>query len=110
MLSRTLPILAFLSLTGCALLRAAPEPVPEIRPGILAGYLPTTAGTFACALDAQISEAETPHLYLLIRRTLADAGLATYSAKNHYKRKRPFVAHDGATCTPQGEAIRINDG
>jgi acid phosphatase (class A) len=137
--------------------------VPEIRPGILAGYLPQTAlpnalallppppaqgspamaldedvyartralagtprwaiaaadvelmfpaaaGTFACALGARIDEAAAPHLYVLMRRTLADAGFATYSAKNHYERTRPFAAHDAASCAPKDEAMLRKDG
>ena len=40
----------------------------------------------------QISEQATPNLNMLLRRTLTDAGLATYKAKNHYQRTRPFVA------------------
>src|SRR5687768_14574359 len=126
---------------------AAPAPastaVPEIRPGILAGYLgtslpdslallppppavgspafrqdeavsramqslrgspryalaardadlafPHAATAFACALDVAITEQDTPRLYLLLRRTLTDAGLGTYGAKDHYQRVRPFV-------------------
>jgi acid phosphatase (class A) len=161
---RAVACLALTTALGCALAAPPPRPpVPEIRPGILAGYLPQTAlpnarallppppaagspaaavdedayararalvgtprwalaasdanlmfpaaaETFACALDARISEAGTPHLYVLMRRTLADAGFATYSAKNHYARTRPFVAHGAASCTPQEEAMLRNDG
>ena len=32
----------------------------------------------------------TPHLYMLLRRTLTDAGLSTYAAKNHYHRGRDY--------------------
>src|SRR5210317_1805559 len=114
---------------GCAGFerQSRPAAVPEIRPGILAGYLqpevlpnslallppppsagsaalaldeevsrktmalrgtprwelaaedanlmfPQVAGTFSCALGIPITEEDTPHLYMLIRRTLADAG------------------------------------
>ncbi|NOQ42586.1 MAG: acid phosphatase, partial [Desulfuromusa sp.] len=120
-------------MAGCASIEklSNPEPVPEIRPGLLQGYLPTdalpdslsllppppaagstsltldedvsqksialrdsprwklaaedanlmfpqTAGTFSCALNAPITEQNTPHLYMLMRRTLTDAGLSTY--------------------------------
>jgi len=137
--------------------------VPEIRPGILAGYLkqealpnslelvppppaagsaalaldeevsrkslalrgtprwelatedanlmfPQAAGTFSCALGAPITEQDTPHLYMLIRRTLADAGLSTYMAKNHYQRIRPFMVNEEPTCTPDEEAHLVKDG
>ena len=145
---------------GCA---TAPEPVPEIRPGLLAGYLdpkqlpnslallpappagpaeafkndeavsrasqklrgtaryalatadadlsfPRAAGAFACALDAPITERGSPYLYQLMRRVLTDAGLATYGAKDHYKRVRPFVHFNEGTCAPQDEAMLRNDG
>jgi acid phosphatase (class A) len=133
-----------------------PEPVPELRPGILQGYLhledhpnslallppppgedsrsaaadralsdhlltlhdtsrftlagldndlnfPEAAGTFSCAVGAPISESETPYLYQLLRRSLADAGLATYPAKRHYERKRPFLVNEAANCAPERE-------
>jgi acid phosphatase (class A) len=161
--------LAFLLclLGACASLTAEkPEPVaevPEIRPGILQGYLPMNdplesvifvpaspdenaarqqldnaiskralalrgtprwalathdahlgfpdaADTFSCALDLPITEAETPALYMLLRRTLADVGLATYSAKNAYQRPRPFMANGQPTCTPEEEEMLRSDG
>ena len=70
---------------------------------------PAAAGIFACALGFAISEERTPRLYLLLRRSLTDAGLATYAAKNHYQRPRPFMANKAATCTPAyEEALRGN--
>jgi acid phosphatase (class A) len=151
--------------TGCAGRERArlPAAVPEIRPGILAGYLPPevlpnslallpapppagsaafaadeevsrkilalrgtprwklasedanlmfprAAGTFSCALGAPMTEKDTPHLYMLLRRTLADAGLSTYAAKNHYRRTRPFMANKESTCTPKEEEHLAKDG
>ena len=140
-----------------------PEPVPEIHPGILQGYLPMkahpdslalvppppaegsiarsldkkinqeamtlrgsarwklayqdsilmfpeAAGTFSCALNAPITEQDTPHLYMLLRRTLADAGLSTYTAKDHYKRTRPFVLNNEPICSPDDEKLLRGDG
>ena len=161
----------FLSLACIALLAGCESfekksnlgPVPEIRPGILQGYLPAealpnslaiippppaegatsfaldkdvsqeslalrgtprwdlaiedadlrfpqAAGTFSCALKAPITEQDTPHLYMLLRRTLADAGLSTYTAKNNYNRTRPFVVNKEPTCTPGEEAHLKKDG
>jgi acid phosphatase (class A) len=71
---------------------------------------PTAASTFSCAIRAPISEDTTPRLYALLRRTLTDAGLATYAAKNHYQRRRPFMEFNEATCTPQDESRLRNDG
>ena len=52
---------------------------------------PEAANTFSCALGIPVTEQDTPRLYMLLRRTLADAGLSTYTAKNKYQRKRPFI-------------------
>lgn len=64
---------------------------------------PAAAGTFSCAIGAPISETETPYLYQLLRRSLTDAGLATYAAKNHYERTRPFMLNEGGNCAPERE-------
>ncbi|MDR0183792.1 phosphatase PAP2 family protein [Lysobacter sp. UC] len=138
------------------------EAVPEIRPGVLAGYLgrdlpdslkllpappkegsaafrndqavsrasqklrgtardvlaasdaelgfPHVAGAFSCALGVPVSQDQSPRLYRLLRRTLTDAGLATYAAKDHYRRTRPFVFYKEGTCAPKDEAALRNDG
>lgn len=158
--------IAFLAIiAGCASLEIPSKPaaVPEIRPGILSGYLPPkslpnsvallppppaagstafvlddeiyrktraargtprwalavedanlmfpqAAGTFSCALNAPITEEDTPHLYMLMRRTLTDAGLSTYTAKNHYSRTRPFMVNKETSCTPDQEKQLMMDG
>ncbi|SEB24711.1 phosphatase PAP2 family protein [Variovorax sp. YR216] len=71
---------------------------------------PQAAGTFSCAAGVPITENDTPHAYMLLRRTLADAGLATYAAKDRYKRARPFTTDNQATCTPAEEAGLAKDG
>ena len=71
---------------------------------------PGVANTFACALGLPISERETPALYMLLRRTLADTGLATYSAKNAFQRARPFMVNGEPTCTPGEEGMLRHDG
>lgn len=71
---------------------------------------PAAAGTFSCALNAPVSEAQTPRLYMLLRRTLVDAGLATYRAKDRYNRTRPFVATHTSSCTPGEEVKLAKDG
>lgn len=152
-------------MAGCASLekQSNPQPVSEIRPGILEGYLPVAtlpnsleliphppvdgstafaldkdvslqglalqgtarwdlaaqdadlmfpdaAGIFSCTLNSPITEQDTPQLYMLLRRTLADAGFSTYTAKNHYNRTRPFVVNNAPICTPEEEELLINDG
>lgn len=71
---------------------------------------PHAAGTFSCALNAPITEADTPHLYMLLHRTLTDLGLSTYTAKNHYNRTRPFVLNKEPICTPDQKARLEKDG
>jgi acid phosphatase (class A) len=137
--------------------------VPEIFPGILAGYLPQTglpnslalvppapapgtavyaldeavskanlalqgsprwqqatsdadlsfphaAETFSCAMGIPINDTETPHLYMLLRRSFTDAALSTYAAKSRYNRTRPFMENNRPTCTPNDEALLRKDG
>jgi acid phosphatase (class A) len=71
---------------------------------------PAAAGVFACALGIQVSEQNTPALYMLLRRTLTDIGLAPYSAKNAYQRKRPFMMSETPVCTPKDEEALRKDG
>jgi len=166
LLRKILLVLACMAIiAGCASSErhSKPAAVPEIRPGILAGYLqpevlpnslallppppaessaalsrdeevsrktlalrgtprwelaakdaelmfPEAAGAFSCALNAPITEQDTPHLYMLLRRTLADAGLSTYTAKNQYQRTRPFMVNGEPICTPEEEAGLRKDG
>src|SRR5208337_184030 len=162
---RVLLVLAYvLVIAGCASLEKPNEapPVPEIRPGIPAGYLsahalpnslalipappasgsaafaldqevsraslplqstprwnlatedanltfPEAAETFSCSLNAPINEQDAPHLYMLMRRTLVDAGSSTHLGKEHYMRARPFVVNRKPTCTPlEEDSLRKN--
>ena len=68
------------------------------------------AEAFQCALGVNINAEVAPHLSMLLRRTLTDAGLATYKAKEFYKRQRPFMAGNDVTCTPKDEAALRKDG
>ena len=69
--------------------------------------LPHAAGTFSCALNAPITEEETPRLYTLLRRSLADAARSTYAAKDHYRRVRPFLVNMEPLCAPEAERERL---
>lgn len=71
---------------------------------------PQAAETFACALDLPIGETTTPNVNMLLRRTLADAGLSTYRAKDHYQRMRPFARNRVGTCAPHEEEKLAKDG
>jgi len=160
-----LTLAIILAMAGCSRVGTVkiPAEVPEIHPGLLAGYLPSealpnslalippppeqgsaalafdeevsqkalalrdtprwmlaaedanlkfqdAAGTFSCALGIPITEQDTPHLYMLLRRTLADAGLSTYTAKNNYQRMRAFMVNEKPICTPEEEEGLRKDG
>ena len=69
----------------------------------------STAHAFQCALGSEISREQTPHLYGLLAKVRLDARAATYRAKNHYKRARPYVVYNAQSCAP-GERLVQNDG
>lgn len=71
---------------------------------------PQAAQHFTCALGLPVSESAMPHLTMLLRRSLADAGLATYAAKDHYNRTRPFVQFREPSCNPAEEPRLVKDG
>ncbi|MFT3962648.1 acid phosphatase [Propionivibrio sp.] len=61
---------------------------------------PHAAQVFSCALGIRISEQDTPHLNMLIRRVRADASRSNDKAKDLYKRRRPYLTFGDASCTP----------
>jgi acid phosphatase (class A) len=56
---------------------------------------------FSCALNASITEKDTPLLYMLLQRVCIDAGSATSQTKQKYKRSRPFIVNNEPICTPE---------
>jgi acid phosphatase (class A) len=73
-------------------------------------HFPEAVDAFNSVLKVEISEENTPHVYMILRRSLADAGLSTYTAKNHYQRPRPFMVNGAPTCTPEDEEHLREDG
>ena len=71
---------------------------------------PAAVKSFESTLGIEISETKTPKLYILMRRVLTDAALSTYTAKNYYKRKRPFMVNNTPVCTPADTAFLRKDG
>ncbi|MCC9063139.1 acid phosphatase [Flavobacterium piscisymbiosum] len=68
---------------------------------------PAAVKSFESTLGIEITEINTPRLYVFMRRVMTDAGLSTYAAKNYYNRERPFVLNNAKTCTPdQEDALR----
>lgn len=61
------------------------------------------AEAFSCALNAPITEKNTPLLYMLLRRVCIDAGSATSQTKQRYKRSRPFIVNHEPICTPEAK-------
>ena len=96
---------AFKALTA---LQAGPRGVQATKDANL--KFPAAASHFACALGVRVSEQDTPNLTMLLRRTLTDAGLSTYKAKDTYQRTRPFVVFNAPSCTPADEPSLRKDG
>jgi acid phosphatase (class A) len=71
---------------------------------------PRAAGAFSCALNAPITEQDTPHLLMLMLRTPTDASLSAFGAKNKYMRTRPFVVKKERTCSPDDEGYMMKSG
>lgn len=71
---------------------------------------PAVAQSYAALLGVTIDASTAPNLSMLLRRSMADAGIATLAAKRAYNRTRPFVALSQASCTPQDEAFLRTDG
>ena len=71
---------------------------------------PHAAGFFACALNAPVTEADTPRLYQLLQRSETDLGRSTHTAKKYYHRTRPFVINQQPMCTPDTKAALMHDG
>lgn len=71
---------------------------------------PAAADAFSCSLGIQVSEGTTPRLYNLLSKTLIDAALSTYDAKNLYQRPRPFTVNGKELCTPTEQDALMKDG
>jgi len=73
-------------------------------------HFPEAAAIYSCTLGIPITKDGTPRLYTLLQRTLSDAGLATYKAKNNYQRSRPFMVNGKPICSPNEEEMLRGDG
>lgn len=65
---------------------------------------------FACSIGIPVGTEATPHLNMLLRRTIMDSGMGIYKVKQFYKRTRPFMAADDAICTPKYAEVLRKDG
>jgi acid phosphatase (class A) len=73
-------------------------------------HFPEATEAFNIILNTNISEETTPNLYMILSRTLADAGLSAYAAKNHYQRNRHFMVNNTPICTPEEQEGLRKDG
>ncbi len=64
---------------------------------------PDAAERFEEAIGFAVTEKDTPWIYHVLRRTLADAGLSTESAKKHYRRPRPFMVNGQPMGVPDAD-------
>ncbi|WP_210336058.1 phosphatase PAP2 family protein [Ensifer sp. ENS09] len=64
---------------------------------------------FSCALNTQITEENAPYLSTLLRRSVSDLGLSTYTAKNYYHRTRPFQQNNEPIGVPKYRAELAKD-
>lgn len=69
-----------------------------------------TIDAFQCALGTGITADHTPRLYRILALLRLDVRAASYPAKSHFKRQRPFVVHGAAhTCYRDDEATSRDD-
>lgn len=67
--------------------------------------IPSLVNTFSCALNVQITEANAPNLYTVLRRSFSDLGASTRAAKEHFNRLRPFQLNHEPIGVPEARAF-----
>jgi acid phosphatase (class A) len=71
--------------------------------------LPVFINDFSCALNTEITKQDTPYLFNLLSRSFSDLALSTYTAKNHYQRKRPFQVNHQPIAVPEMQELLEQD-
>ena len=71
--------------------------------------VPHFVKSFSCALNTEITKENAPYLYNLMSRSFTDIGNSTYSAKNHYKRTRPFQYNYELMAAPEARDFLSKD-
>ena len=71
--------------------------------------IPSLVNTFSCAINAQITEANAPYLYTMLRRSFTDLGQSTHDAKDYYNRLRPFQVNHEPMGVPKARALLEKD-
>ena len=70
----------------------------------------STEAAFQCAFGTEISAKRTPAISRLLARVRVDVRAATYPAKSHFRRDRPFVTYNTHPCNPADEENVRHDG
>lgn len=61
--------------------------------------------TFSCSINAEITEANAPYLYTVLRRSFSDINQSATAAKKFYKRQRPFQYNHEPIGVPEARAF-----
>jgi acid phosphatase (class A) len=67
--------------------------------------IPSLVNTFSCAINAQITEANAPYFYTVLRRAFSDLRSSTSAAKDYYNRLRPFQVNHEPIGVPEARAF-----
>ncbi len=67
---------------------------------------PSLMKDFSCALGVELTAQNAPKFMSMIPRIGRDASIATNLPKDHWKRQRPFLIDQGATCIDQNGPIK----
>jgi acid phosphatase (class A) len=73
-------------------------------------FTPGATGAMACAAGRHIDAVATPQTYKLLIRAATDFSGSTRSAKDHYRRSRPFMTNGQPSCTPEAEKVLRTNG
>jgi acid phosphatase (class A) len=71
---------------------------------------PHAANVFPCALAAPVTPEDTPRLYKMLQRVSTDASASTRTAKDQYRRPRPFMLNHAPTCFPTADDALRSSG
>lgn len=71
---------------------------------------PNTVAGFECAFGTGIDMKRTPTLYNMLSRIRLDVRAASYAAKRHFARPRPFALNNVHSCYRDDEDMVRNDG
>jgi acid phosphatase (class A) len=55
---------------------------------------------FSCSLGVEMEASEVPRLVALLQKATREAARTVGTAKEHFRRPRPFIVQEGATCVP----------